>query len=276
MVELEETVGPHEPSFANVFDIDPMLALVPQQLVDQARTLIADGNILVAFPVEPNDPEATLETWQQELKDGSLRSFCTVIPSERAWARALLVDPVLFFQDKARLSAFRKLQEENGDDIDSIGYRIGELTVQGIASAYEGDEERAHPYQKIQALFSDSEPVIQLIDCLCTRIGADPGVPRTAVLVHPPYFVLATANSGTKEELRSAIEPYTYQCWLTLLRIQNPHLFKAKKSGVQYEALFHFFLSIDGNSLDPGLAILDLPPLGVRFPQLHPSEMMDA
>jgi hypothetical protein len=274
IAELAESVGPHQPSFANVFDIEPTLALVPAQLVDQARTLIADGNVLIEFPVEPNDPDATLETWQEKWKDGSLRSFCAVIPSERAWARALLVDPVLFFEDKARLSAFRKLQKANGDDIDSIGYEIGKSTVQGIESAYEGDEELEHPYQEIKALFSESESVTELIDCLCTRIGADPGVPRTAALLHPPFFVLVTANSGTKEELRSAIEPYSYQRWLTLLRIQNPHLFKAKKNGVQYQALVHFVLSIEDDCLDPGLAILDLPPLGIHFRELHPSEMM--
>lgn len=71
-----------------------------------------------------------------------------------------------------------------------------------------------------------------------------------------------------------AIEPYDYERWLTLLRIQNPHLFKARASAVQYKALVHFVLSIDAGAVDPGLAILDLPPLGIRFQSLHPQEML--
>ena len=273
LAELEDAVGPHQPSFAWEFDIEPALAVVPQRLVDEARALIAEGTYnLVALPQEPNDPGATLGTWK--LQDGRMRSFFAVIPGAEAWARALLVDSSLFFEDRRTLSALRRVQREDGQDVDSIGHGIGALVVRVLASAFEDDDETGHLRELIETLLSDDESLVELVDCLCTRIGSEPTTPRTAVLTAPPCFVIVTANRGSKEELRHALLPNTYERWMTLMQIQNPHLFKARQRGVQYRALFHLVLSIRGDYLDPGFAILDLPPLDVFFRSLRPSEML--
>jgi hypothetical protein len=98
---------------------------------------------------------------------------------------------------------------------------------------------------------------------------------ETAILLHPPYFLVATVKFGGMAGLRRALWPRNYKAWLTLLRDINPYLFDGRKRGLKYDAIVHVVLSIDGTTINPCLAIQSIPVLNSYFKSLYPSELDD-
>lgn len=271
VAELEEKVGPHQESFAHVFDVEPALSTLPPHLLPQARELMAEQSMLLMLDREPDDPDATLESWVENDVQGSKRGFFAVVPSKAAWARALRVRRQLIFTDPSQVKAYRAEQLAVAMDDFAMGWKIGESVAEIMRAHFLADRELPHLHEHLETLFSKERAIIELIDavCACTNGTA----PVSGVLSCSPHFVVVTANQGTKDNLRDELRPYSYDRWLQLLRILNPHLFEAKKRGDNYEVIFHFLLSGDGATLDPGLAIQDIPVMGSRFRTLFPLEM---